>query len=240
MGPTAPMGRPSCPGEIHGGPGNDEVFAGGTVSGGPGDDDLSDAAIPSRVRGGPGDDEVWGSDGDDVLVGGPGHDTLLGWGGDDIIRAVDGQVDTVVCDDGRDTLTADGRDESDFSLVDGGPFRDCERITRRGQPLLTPFGFQLWENESYVTVLYACPVDGPSRCAGTCTLRRGRRVIARRHFRERAGVWGIVEFPFGRRRIAGMLDKDIRITMRWRDRAGRTRSLTTTDRIEAPGEPDDN
>jgi hypothetical protein len=175
-----------------------------------------------------------------VLAAGPGRDTVLAWGGDDTIRTLDGETNTIDCDDGRDFLTADGRDEPDSDTLDTGPFRDCERLTRRGEPLLSPFRFQLWEDETYVTVLYPCPVDGPSRCVGTCTLRRGGRVIASRPFSERAGVWGIVEFPFGRRRIAGLVDKDIRITMRWRDRAGRTRSLATTDQIHAPSEPDDN
>ena len=73
-----------------------------------------------------------------------------------------------------------------------------------------------------------------------CTLRRNGRVIARRRFRERASEWGIVEFPFGVRRIATLVDKDIRVTMRWRDRTGRTRSLSRTDQITEPSEPDDN
>jgi hypothetical protein len=240
FGPYRTDAETQLPGEIYGGPGNDEFNSGGVLYGGPGDDDLSYTAVPSRIRAGPGDDQIWGSDGSDWLAAGPGRDNVLAWGGNDVIRAADGETDTVVCDEGRDSLTADGRDEADFSSATGGPFTDCERLRRRGEPLLSPFGFQVWEQERYVTVLYPCPVDGPSRCVGTCTLRRGGRVIARRRFRERAGEWGIVEFPFGSRRIVRLLDKDIRITMRWRDRTGRMRSLATTDQITEPGEPDDN
>ncbi len=238
-GPYGADGETLLPGELHGGPGKDVLEGNGLLYGGPGDDDLSWEPVgPSRILGGPGDDVIWGSERADVIDAGPGHDEVLAWGGNDTIRTADGQSDVVTCDDGRDSLTADGRDEPDFSASDH-PFGDCERLDRRGEPLLSPFRFQEWAYERYVTVLYGCPPDGPSLCIGTCSLRRGGRLIARRRLRERAGTWGVVYFRLGSRRIHTLLDKDIRITIRWRDRAGHMRSLKRTDRFYEP-DYDDN
>jgi hypothetical protein len=241
-GPYRADGDTLLPAEFHGGPGNDDITATGLVYGGPGNDEMTNTSSPSRLVAGSGDDQIWGSEGDDVINAGAGHDTVVDWGGNDVIRTRDGQTDTVGCGDGRrDRLTADVRDESDVDSTQRGPFDDCERLDRRGEPLLTPFRFQGWDYEPYVTVLYGCPPDGPSLCLGTCSLRRGGRLIARRPLRERAGTWGVVYFRLGSRRINRLLDKDIRITIRWRDRTGHMRSLakriaftsprtTTTDR----------
>jgi hypothetical protein len=239
-GPESADGSRALRSELHGGDGNDEFDGGGLLYGGRGNDDLSNVALPSRVYAGPGDDQISGSDGADVLNAGPGRDDVLGWGGNDLIRTRDGEVDSVVCDTGRDSLIGDGRDVTDFPLVDGGPFTDCERLLRSGEPLLTPVYFQIWEYEPYVTILFACPADGPRECAGTVTLRRRGRVIDRRGFRERAGNWGLVEYRFGIRRIRQLLDKDIRITMRWRDRTGLMRALSTTSQIQEISQGDDN
>jgi hypothetical protein len=238
-GPTTRTSERQIPAELRGGPGSDTLEGGGLLDGGPGNDDASFTAIPSRVLGGPGDDVLWGSDGADVIRAGPGRDLVLGWSGNDVLRTRDGETDSVVCDAGRDTLIADGRDESDVSLSDG-PLTDCERIHRRGEPLLGPFFTQAWEGESYVSVVFACPPDGPRQCGGTLALRRSGRLIARRPLRERAGNWGLVELPLGRRRIRRLLDKDVRLTIRWRDRSGRFRSVAKTDKIERLGQPDDN
>jgi hypothetical protein len=234
-GPTR-SDETQLPAEVHGGPGGDDLYAGGVLYGGPGGDDLSFAEIPSRVFGGPGDDTVWGSDGDDVLDAGAGEDFVEAQAGNDVIRLRDGETDTVTCDTGRDFLRADGRDEaSDFEF---GPFIDCERLRRRGEPLLAPFGLDAWEGGKTLYAYYACPADGPSRCEGTMALRRGGRLIARRHFSERAGTWGDVSFRLGARRI-GRLVGHAGLRIRWTDRRGRVRALAKPTHIGPPDVDDD-
>jgi hypothetical protein len=95
-------------------------------------------------------------------------------------------------------------------------------------------------SERYATVLYACPPDGPRLCIGRDALRRGNRLLARSRFRARAGNWDIVVFRLGFRRISRLVGKEIRVTVRWHDRAGHLRSLTRTSSITRPSEPDDN
>lgn len=227
--------------ELHGGPGDDTLAGSGLLFGGPGNDGIfveDEARVASRIGAGAGRDEIEGSDRPEVIDAGTGRDEVLAWGGNDVIRARDGQTDRVDCSDGRDTLIGDGRDQS-FFFLDSSPPGECERLKRRGEPLLVPFGFQEWENESYVAVVYGCPRDGPSLCIGTVALRRRGRLIACRPLRERAGNWGAVFFPLHERRIRGLLDKDISITIRWRDRAGHIRSLTRTDSISAVSDEHD-
>ena len=52
--------------------------------------------------------------------GGRGRDTISGGSGNDVINARDGEVDTVSCGPGRDTVRADRRDR----------VRGCERRRR--------------------------------------------------------------------------------------------------------------
>ena len=67
------------------------------------------------------DNTIIGNDADNPLDGGEGADTLEGGSGNDDIRAVDGEVDTITCGSGRDTVRADRRDRV---------ARDCERVRR--------------------------------------------------------------------------------------------------------------
>jgi hypothetical protein len=126
--------------------------------GGPGNDDMTEIHSPSRILAGAGADEIYASDRADVIHGGPGRDQIFADSGTDVIRTLDGQIDTVHCG-GRDSLTADGRDEADSET--DGPFDECERLNRRGAPRPTPLWFDEWEGKSYVTVFYGCPPDGP-------------------------------------------------------------------------------
>jgi Ca2+-binding RTX toxin-like protein len=103
--------------------------------GGAGDDRLRAGDGPDRVDGGPGNDSLDAGFGDDVIVGGPGRDTISGdlAGGDcgplwckypygnDTIDARDGEVDSITCGSGTDTVLADAID-----VVD----KDCETVTR--------------------------------------------------------------------------------------------------------------
>jgi hypothetical protein len=107
----------------------------GELIGNGGDDDLNAGDGPDKLDGGPGNDHLDGGFGDDVITGGPGQDRISGdlAGGDcgplwckypygnDTINAQDGEVDTIVCGFGTDTVIADAAD-----VVD----KDCETVTR--------------------------------------------------------------------------------------------------------------
>jgi Ca2+-binding RTX toxin-like protein len=118
----------------------------GSLAGLGGDDDLSGADGMETIDGGAGNDRVVGGFNDDVLTGGPGRDQIIGdlptgdcgplWCkypfGNDTINAQDGEVDTISCGWGTDTVYADAAD-----VVD----KDCETVTRAGAapvPVVTP------------------------------------------------------------------------------------------------------
>ena len=106
-----------------------------TMVGGGGDDVLRSGDGADHLDGGAGNDSVDGGFGDDVLIGGPGRDTISGdlAGGDcgplwckypygnDTIEARDGEVDSITCGAGTDTVNADPQD-----VV--AP--DCENVRR--------------------------------------------------------------------------------------------------------------
>ncbi len=106
-----------------------------TMDGRGGDDVLRAGDGPDHLDGGAGNDSVDGGFGDDVLIGGPGRDTISGdlAGGDcgplwckypygnDTIEARDGEVDSITCGAGTDTVNADPQD-----IV--AP--DCENVAR--------------------------------------------------------------------------------------------------------------
>jgi Ca2+-binding RTX toxin-like protein len=106
-----------------------------TMDGRGGDDRLRSGDGPDHLDGGAGNDNVDGGFGDDVLIGGPGRDTISGdlAGGDcgplwctypygnDTIEARDGEVDSITCGAGTDTVSADPQD-----VVAS----DCEHVAR--------------------------------------------------------------------------------------------------------------
>ena len=108
-----------------------------TMVGGGGDDRLRSGDGADHLDGGAGNDSVDGGFGDDELIGGPGRDTISGdlAGGDcgplwcrypygnDTIQARDGEVDSITCGAGTDTVNADAQD-----VV--AP--DCETVARSG------------------------------------------------------------------------------------------------------------
>jgi len=112
-----------------------QVLAPGDLAGNGGDDDLNGGDGPDKLDGGAGSDHLDGGFGDDTITGGPGKDTISGdrAGGDcgplwckypygnDTIDARDGEVDSVTCGAGADTVLADAVD-----VV--AP--DCETVTR--------------------------------------------------------------------------------------------------------------
>jgi len=112
-----------------------QVLASGDLAGNGGDDDLNGGDGPDKLDGGAGNDHLDGGFGDDTITGGPGKDTISGdrAGGDcgplwckypygnDTIDARDGEVDSITCGAGADTVLADAVD-----VV--AP--DCETVTR--------------------------------------------------------------------------------------------------------------
>ena len=146
-----------------------------------------------------------------------------------MVLARDKRTDVVSCDEGRDRLVADGRDESDD--LGHGPFADCEALSRRGEALVSLRRFHDWQYDPYVIFEYGCPPDGPARCAGSASLKRNGRLIARRSISEPAGNWGSVRFRLGERRIEALLDTDLRVTLRWRDRSGHMRERSEVPRF---------
>lgn len=103
-----------------------------------GNDELWGTDREDTINGGAGDDKLYGRYGNDTIVGGPGKDTIAGdrdgrcnemhcdlspGSSADTIDAVDGEVDTISCGPGTDTVKADAAD-----VVDA----DCETVTRAG------------------------------------------------------------------------------------------------------------
>jgi Ca2+-binding RTX toxin-like protein len=118
-----------------------------------GNDTLKGADGPDKLDGGAGDDDLDAGFGDDTIVGGPGRDSIAGdrRGGDcgplwckypfgnDTIDARDGEVDSVMCGAGEDSVQADAADvvASDCEHVDrgGGAAAPTSGATRT--PVLT-------------------------------------------------------------------------------------------------------
>ena len=74
-------------------------------------DQLSGLGGADRLYGYRGSDRLMGGRGDDLLLGGPGRDALDAGPGNDRIDARDGQVDTISCGSGRDTIRQDPIDQ---------------------------------------------------------------------------------------------------------------------------------
>jgi hypothetical protein len=114
--------------DVRGGDGGDKLSSGfadvALLDGGSGDDVLDGADGDDQLSGGPGNDKVDGDDGSDVIDGGPGLDDLKGDGGlggsngNDRLLARDGERDTVSCDLGADSVTADALDVVEASTCE--------------------------------------------------------------------------------------------------------------------------
>ena len=114
-----------------------QVGAASTLDGRGGNDRLRGGDGPDRLDGGAGDDSLDAGFGDDVIVGGAGRDTIsadLAGGdcgplwcklpyGNDTVEARDGEIDSITCGAGADTVNADAAD-----VV--AP--DCETVVRGG------------------------------------------------------------------------------------------------------------
>lgn len=101
--------------ELHGGPGND------TLAGRSGDDRIFGDAGDDRITGDRGSDHIAGGAGNDTIFGNLAPDVISGGSGDDRINVVRGELDTVRCGSGHDTVLADPGDTV---------ARDCEDVRR--------------------------------------------------------------------------------------------------------------
>jgi RTX calcium-binding nonapeptide repeat (4 copies) len=177
-----------------------------TMAGGGGDDNLRSGDGADHLDGGAGNDIVDGGFGDDVLIGGPGRDAISGdlAGGDcgplwckypygnDTIEARDGEVDSITCGAGTDTVIADPQDivARDCENVDRGSApnagagsaptkRSAVKVTLRGRPRLA----------KALRSGFSVRVSGAQ--AGQrvrLTATRGRKVVARGSAKVRAGA----------------------------------------------------
>jgi Ca2+-binding RTX toxin-like protein len=110
-----------------------------TIAGLGGNDVLRGSNCADTIDGGAGDDDIDAGYGDDTITGGPGRDRISGdlrsggcgpvWCdlpfGNDTIYAQDGEVDSISCGYGQDTVYADAVD-----VVAG----DCEQVIRGAAP----------------------------------------------------------------------------------------------------------
>ena len=118
--------------KLIGGPGIDNLFdllGNDKHKGGLGDDKVFDSDGDNRVYGGPGNDSITTGDGNDMIRGGPGgevgnEESIFAGGGDNTVRGGkgadfidagsdddtvysmhdDGEIDTIICGDGTDTV----------------------------------------------------------------------------------------------------------------------------------------
>jgi len=115
--------------KFNGGAGND------IIHGGAGDDELWGDSDQDQVFGDAGADRLYGSHGDDIVDGGAGVDSMFGDQANctsfscpaynDTLKARDGEVDSVQCGAGADTVEADA---NDVIALDG--YQSCESISR--------------------------------------------------------------------------------------------------------------
>lgn len=212
---------------VTGGPGDDVIWAGGSVSGGPGDDDIkARTLVASRFSGGPGDDRIVGSKRRDVVDPGPGIDIIdlrgvsTRNGGGEQIDTRDGEIDHVNCF---------RKDSIDIDPLDGYA-GDCGVQRHSGParaiPYREPFAF------TDKSVVVDCPADAPRVCAGTITLSRRERVLVHKRFRFRrccagSGDFEELFFQARRQKLRAMAGR-LRITVRSRDRAGKLRTASGT------------
>ena len=206
---------------VRAGPGDDHIKASGQVIGGPGDDDISGYDRGrAMISGGPGDDTLLGSKKDDVIDGGPGNDLLASPRGEgaDILRARDGEVDTLSCGP-FDTAFIDGYDE----------YPNCSHVFRRGRPRAVPTWAHHGDEEK-LEVTVSCPRDGPRVCSGRLWIADGRRVLKRTQFKIRrhgnCSSSAVLAVPVPGLKRWRATEKELRLTVRSRDRKGRPTSAS--------------
>ncbi len=177
----------------------DDVRATEQLLSGPGADTLrgnpTSTADASFVAGA-GVDAITGTDGRDLITPGAGRDTVDARGGADVVRARDGEVDTVACGAGLDTLQSDSAPEiaTGCETVEGvGTLSVAPRVVRTQATALTRLGLtwrhpRSWSQVRTLTVhmrdglvpvaaVTVRPHDGDVRATGAVTpARRATRI----------------------------------------------------------------
>jgi len=97
----------AAPNHINGLGGNESVGFGDYIPADGGEDVVYGNAGGDRIEGGKSADSVFGGSGNDLLTGGDGEDSVDGGSGNDSIMVKDGQMDTVDCGGGADSVTRD-------------------------------------------------------------------------------------------------------------------------------------
>jgi len=131
------------------------------VFGGSAGDLLVGGAGANTLVGNAGDDALHGNGGADDLIGGAGADFLAGGTEDDRINASDNVADTIRCEGGTDTLTADLRDDDATG---------CETVNLVGQLALAAKG-------GNVTLSWTHPQSWKQLRSVTLRLRGAGRVV---------------------------------------------------------------
>ena len=144
-----------------------ELPAGVTAQlyGGGGVDHVTGNSVANVVDGGAGNDVLAGSDGADQVTGGPGSDSIGGGPGNDVINAQDGEVDTVDCGPGVDTVAADAVD-----VLTG-----CESVQVPPPAKVTPaFTFSLKDKNDDGALVKKLVVDGLAAGDAVAVTCKGR------------------------------------------------------------------
>jgi hypothetical protein len=193
-----------------------------TVTGRGGNDRLVGDDDVETIDGGAGDDYVEGGFNNDTLVGGPGRDTIfadetgafcnyatycLAPFGNDTIDARDGEVDTVDCGIGTDTVKADAIDVlSNCETVDAGPGKQ-EPVTAVGpSPKVGPgpggdrLGLTVRGAKLRAALRngLSVRVDAPGPGAVGATALRGSRAVGRGSAKAKAAGPQTVRVRFSR------------------------------------------
>lgn len=161
-----------------------------TVRGLSGNDTVLGGALADHLLGGTGNDALSGGAGPDLLEGGPGDDT---------INARNGEVDTIVCGDGTDTVVADAGD-----LVTG-----CEVVQLPPVPVVVPATKKIKGKASYekgavakftlrsdtAGATFQCKLDkgGWKSCKPTHKVKTAKLKLGKHTLRVRAVVGGTVD-----------------------------------------------
>ena len=210
----------NAPASLTGSDGPDELTmfntdAGGTLNGRGGDDKLSGFDLDDTIDGGAGNDQIQGGYGHDTITGGPGRDVINGdasgstchWiqcrspYGNDKIDARDGEVDSVTCGVGEDTVEADPGDTV---------AADCETVHRAPDSPTPP----------PATPSHTDPHTSPASVTGVHVQRHGLMIVVSGHSTGTSRV--VVRVVRGQRTVASARATVRRGSFRVRLRAPRS------------------
>jgi hypothetical protein len=239
---------------VIGGSGSDR-FTGNAYSngfgGGEGDDTANGGGGDDNLVGGPGNDRLSGGDGQDILGGESGNDVLDGgggvdrfWGdsigacipgycdtGQDQIQARDGSQETINCGPGTDSAVVDN---SDFVIQSPGETDQCESVDGAG----AGGGGNAGAGRAAILVTYRAPRAGVLRARGIAVVKNRLAVVASASRRVRRP--GRVKLSL---RISAAANRalkaqgwlKVRVTVKFKPKHGRSKSLTRTVTLHPPG-----